>query len=391
MLAGDILGCVQICSSLANCHPSHYTKSMDSSHLYQQVVESIHQDILSGALKPGSRLPAIRKLTEQWQCNTGTILRAYQELARQGLVVSHVGQGTKVVDHLPEQNQTPLKRAALFNRTEAFLLEIMTAGYTPDDVEQSLRVALDRWRTFSIESEETQPNVLRFVGSHDPAMTLIAAHYYEVTAGFTLQLSFTGSLGGLIALAEKKADLAGCHLWDENTNTYNEPFVHKVLPGQKVALLTLAHRRVGLILPPGNPLGVSGLADLAQPGIRFINRQQGSGTRVWLDAQLHRAGINPSSIIGYHDEKMTHSEVARAIGKGQADLGLGVETAALSFDLDFKLLTTERYDLVIPFEKWELESVQVLRAWLDTSQAKAAINNLGGYDTSQTGAITWVS
>lgn len=377
-------------SSLVNYHPSHYTKSMDSSHLYQQVVESIRQDILYGTLKPGSRLPAIRKMTKQWQCNAGTILRAYQELARQGLVVSHVGQGTKVVDHLPEQNQTPLKRAALFNRTEAFLLEIMTAGYTPDEVEQSLRVALDRWRTFSSEPEETQPNVLRFVGSHDPAMTLIAARYHEVTAGFTLQLSFTGSLGGLIALAEKKADLAGCHLWDENTDTYNEPFVHKILPGQKVALLTLAHRRVGLILPSGNPLGVSSLADLTQPGIRFVNRQQGSGTRVWLDAQLHRAGIASSNIIDYQDEKMTHSEVARIISKGLADVGLGVETAALSFGLDFKLLTTERYDLVIPAEKWEMESVQALKGWLDTSHAKAAINNLGGYDTNQTGAITWV-
>jgi molybdate-binding protein/DNA-binding transcriptional regulator YhcF (GntR family) len=364
---------------------------MDSAPLYQQIAETIRQEILSGTLKPSDRLPAMRKMTEQWQCNTGTILRAYQELARQGLVVSHVGQGTKVADHLPEQNQNPLKRAALFNRTEAFLLEIMTAGYSPDEVEQSLRVALDRWRTFSTEPEQPTPNVLRFVGSHDPAMTLIAAHYHEVTEGFTLQLSFTGSLGGLIALAEKKADLAGCHLWDENTDTYNEPFVRKLLPGQEVALLTLAHRRVGLILQPGNPLKIDGLTDLAKPGTRFVNRQQGSGTRVWLDAQLHRAGIAPSKIIGYHDEKMTHSEVARIISKGLADVGLGVETAALSFGLDFKLLTTERYDLVIPAEKWEMESVQALKSWLDKSQAKAAINNLGGYDTSQTGTTTWFS
>lgn len=376
---------------LANCHPSHYTKSMDSSHLYQQIVESVRNDILSGALKPGTALPSMRKMTEQWNCTTGTIMRAYQELARLGFVLSHVGQGTKVVDQLPEQNQTPIRRAALFNRTEAFLLETMTAGYTPDEVEQSLRVALDRWRTFSSEPEQTTLKVLRFVGSHDPAMALIAAHYHEVTAGYSLQLSFTGSLGGLIALAEKKAELAGCHLWDENTDTYNEPFVLKLLPGQKVALLCLAHRRVGLILAPGNPLKVSGLKDLVWPGIRFVNRQQGSGTRVWLDAQLHRAGIEPESISGYQDEKMTHSEVARAISKGQVDVGLGVETAALSFGLDFILLATERYDLVIPSDKWELESVQALKGWLDTTQAKAAINNLGGYDTSATGAVTWVS
>lgn len=363
---------------------------MDSTHLYQQIVESIRQEILSGALKPGSRLPAIRKLTEQWQCNTGTILRAYQELARLGLVVSHVGQGTKVVEILPEQNQTPLRRATLFNRTEAFLLEIMAAGYTPNEVEQSLRVALDRWRIVSNEPEETLPGILRFVGSHDPAMALISSHYHEVTEGFSLQLSFTGSLGGLIALAEKKADLAGCHLWDENTDTYNEPFVRKLLPGQKVALLTLAHRRVGLIVAPGNPRGMSSLADLSRAGIRFVNRQQGSGTRVWLDAQIRHLGLAPFNIAGYSDEKMTHSEVARAISKGQADVGLGVETAALSFGLDFHLLTTERYDLVIPAENWETETIQALRDWLNSSQARTAINNLGGYDTKQTGAVTWV-
>jgi molybdate-binding protein/DNA-binding transcriptional regulator YhcF (GntR family) len=364
---------------------------MDPSHLYQQVVESIRQDILSGVLQPGARLPAIRKMTEQWQCNIGTILHAYQELARLGLVVSHAGKGTQVVDHLPEQDQTPLRRATLFNRTEAFLLETMTAGYTPNEVEQALRVALDRWRTISTQPQDPPPHILRFTGSHDPAMALIAAQDQEVTAGFILKLSFTGSLGGLIALAEKNADLAGCHLWDEATNTYNEPFVRKLLPGQKVALLTLAHRRVGLIFPPGNPLAVNELADLTRDGIRFVNRQQGSGTRVWLDAQLSLAGINPARISGYPDEKITHSEVARAIAKGQADVGLGVETAALSFGLDFKLLTTERYDLVIPSEKWEMESIQALKHWLDTPLAQAAIRELGGYDTRATGAVTWIS
>jgi hypothetical protein len=106
------------------------------------------------------------------------------------LVVSHVLQGTKVVDQLPEQNQTPLRRAALFNRTEAFLLESMTVGYSPDEIEQSLA-----WH--------------RITGGHFPsnrssrrlmccdllaAMTLIASHYHEVNEGFTLQLTFTGSL-----------------------------------------------------------------------------------------------------------------------------------------------------------------------------------------------------
>jgi molybdate-binding protein/DNA-binding transcriptional regulator YhcF (GntR family) len=364
---------------------------MDQTHLYQKIVESIRDNILSGNLKPGSALPAMRKMTEQWNCTTGTIMRAYQELARQGLVISHVGQGTKVVEHLPEQNQTPLRKASLFNRTEAFLLEVLTAGYSPDEVEQSLHTALDRWRILSAETVEPPPSLLRFIGSHDPSLALIAYHYHEKNLGFSIRLSFTGSLGGLIALAEKNADLAGSHLWDENTDTYNEPFVRKLLPGQKVALLTLAHRRVGLILRRGNPYGIDHLSGLTKTGVRFINRQQGSGTRVWLDAQLRRTGIDPSSINGYQDEKMTHYDVARTVSQDQADVGLGVETAALSFDLDFKLLTTERYDFVIPAEKWELDSVQALKLLLQTDQTKAAIDNLGGYDTQETGSVTWIT
>jgi len=129
---------------------------MDSSHLYQQIVESIRKDILSGALKPGARLPAIRKLTEQWQCNTGTILRAYQELSRLGLVVSHVGQvpsGGTLAGTKPDT----LAPGGLINRTEAFLLDMMMAGFTPDEIEQSMRVALDRWRAFSSEPDEVPP------------------------------------------------------------------------------------------------------------------------------------------------------------------------------------------------------------------------------------------
>lgn len=364
---------------------------MDQPHLYQQIFESIRDDILSGRIEPGASLPPMRKITEEWDCTTGTIMRAYQELARQGLVVSHVGRGTRIVDNLPKQDQTPLRKASLFNRTEAFLLEIIAAGYAPDEVEQSMRIALDHWRASSSKIDETQPNVLRFVGSHDPSLSVISAHLQKINPEITFQLSFTGSLGGLIALAEKKADLAGSHLWDELTDTYNEPFIRKLLPNQKVALLTLAHRRVGLIVSPGNPLSIKSLEDLPQKGIRFVNRQQGSGTRVWLDAQLHHAGIAPSRIEGYQDEKMTQFEVARAVSKSQADVGLGVETAALSYGLDFHLLTTERYDLVIPAEKWEMETVKALRNWLNTSQAKKEINDLGGYDTTQTGAVTWVS
>jgi putative molybdopterin biosynthesis protein len=329
-------------------------------------------------------------MARNWDCTSGTILRAYHELAAQSLVVSQIGRGTKVAEKLPALDQVPLRRAMLLNRIEANLLEIMTAGYTPEEVEQATRLALDRWRVYNSQPPEVPAESLRFVGSHDPAVTLIASKFPSIFPGVVLQLSFTGSLGGLIALVEGEADIAGCHLWDEESDTYNIPFVRRLLPGRKVALLTLAHRRVGLIVPSGNPLAIHGLKDLSRPGLRFVNRQPGSGTRVWLDAQLKGLGIDGGEIQGYQDEKMTHSEVASAVARGHADVGLGVQTAAISYGQDFVLLTTERYDLAVPVEMWDCQPVQSLRNWLATDQARSDINNLGGYDTAQTGEVLWV-
>ena len=129
---------------------------------------------------------------------------------------------------------------------------------------------------------------------------------------------------------------------------------------------------------------------MARPGLRFINRQRGAGTRVWLDANLRRLGIAPSQIAGYGDEELTHSAVASAIAEGRADVGLGVEVAALTYGLHFVPLKKERYDLVIPVDTWEAGPVQAVAEWLGTDEGKAAITGLGGYDTDETGRVRHV-
>jgi putative molybdopterin biosynthesis protein len=163
-----------------------------------------------------------------------------------------------------------------------------------------------------------------------------------------------------------------------------------MLPGQRVALLTLAQRRLGLIVPHGNPSKVAGLADLARDRLRFVNRQRGAGTRVWLDARLSQIGIKPAQIEGYEHEVRTHLEVAGAVAEGNADVGVGVEAAALSYGLDFVLLTTERYDLAIPDGVWGLPAIQALARWLSTDEARAAIADVGGYDVARTGDVEWI-
>jgi putative molybdopterin biosynthesis protein len=196
-------------------------------------------------------------------------------------------------------------------------------------------------------------------------------------------------LGGLMALAQNEADIAGVHLWDEATDSYNLPYVCRLLPGRRVVLLTLAHRSLGLITATGNPHQVKKLDDLARPGLRLVNRQSGSGTRVWLDAQLKTLAIVPQTLAGYGREEVTHMGVAQAIQQGTADAGLGIHAAAAAYGLHFIPLTQERYDLVFPEAVWQTPAAQALAAIIRSEPFKEMVQALDGYDTAVTGQETW--
>lgn len=366
---------------------------MSTIPLYQQIAESIRRDILDGRLHSGDRLPSVRQMTAHWNCTPGTVQRAYNELARQKLVISHAGQGTRVAGQAGEAIPAtlPLRRAALTNRAEAFLLDALSGGFTPQEVEAALREALDRWEAVEQPAGRVEEAAgLRFSGSHDLALGWIAAHFDQICAGAVLRPHFTGSLGGLIALAEGRADLAGCHLWDAESETYNQPFVRRILPGQRVALVNLSARRLGLILPAGGSPRVRQLSDLGQPGLRFANRQRGSGTRVWLDTQLARLGIDPAELEARGEVYLTHSDVARAVAESRAECGLGLEAAARAYALDFVFLTREEYDLVIPAAVLEREPAQCLLGWLQSGALRASLARLEGYDFSAAGTLHWI-
>ncbi len=363
---------------------------MEETYLYRQIADYIRRQILTGELKPGDRLPSVREMTSHWNCTIGTIQRAYQELVTQGLVTSRAGQGTRVIDHIPENDDTPLRRLSILHRAEAFLLEVLNAGYSQTEVEDAVRLALDRWRAVSKRPSTPHPAVVRFTGSHDLAVTWLASNFQEIAPGYSLQPFFTGSMGGLIALVEGNTDLAGTHLWDDNSHSYNTPFVQKLLPGKRMAILHLAERQLGLILTPGNPNKIQGLKDLACPGLRFVNRQSGSGTRVWLDSSLRQFGVATDQIEGYNIEMNTHSEIAKTIAQGDADVGLGLEASAHLYGLDFVPLTRERYDLVCFAADLNNPPIHLLAEWLTSPAAKEAFSNLAGYHTDDTGMITYI-
>jgi molybdate-binding protein/DNA-binding transcriptional regulator YhcF (GntR family) len=371
------------------------------SYLYREIAEGIRRRIASGELQPGDRLPPVRTMAKRWGCTPGTVSRAYAELSQEGLIQGRRGGGTRIAPGALLAERPLWGWATLINRAEQFLLEGLSSGHSPAQVESALSAAIARWRDLESQGvppaeSETAHDIhdiieLRFAGSHDLSVELLRRMFAEEAPGSTLSVDFVGSLGGLMALARDEADIAGIHLWDETTDRYNTPFVSRLLPGRQTVLLTLAHRSLGLIIPRENPQGLQGLADLARPNVRMVNRQAGSGTRVWLDAQLKTRGITPEAIAGYGREELTHLSVARAVEQGEANAGIGIFAAAAAYGLDFVPLTQECYQLAFPERVWRSAAAQSLANIIRSARFKEAVVALGGYETTETGQETWVS
>lgn len=223
------------------------------------------------------------------------------------------------------------------------------------------------------------------IGSHDLALDLLSNALAERLPGAALASANVGSVGGLLALARGEAHLAGSHLLDENTGEYNVSAVQRYLPGRAVVIVQLAGRVQGLIVRPGNPLGIVQLEDLTRPDVMFVNRQRGSGTRVLLDYELRRRGMRPDAIRGYERDEYTHLAVAADVASGAADTGLGILAAARALNLEFVPLFNEHYQLVIPVEYYESALLAPLLEILRGQPFKSTVESLGGYDTSGMG------
>jgi putative molybdopterin biosynthesis protein len=226
--------------------------------------------------------------------------------------------------------------------------------------------------------EGDKPAVV-FSGSHDLALEKISD---QIADHLTLLTLPVGSLDGLVNLRQGLCQISGAHLLDKS-GEYNAPFVRHLFPDRSMDMVTLAYRTQGLIVAPGNPKGVRGAANLAQSGLRFINRNPGSGTRLWLDSELERLDIPPESIDGYEHVVNTHTECARAVARGEADAALGLQASALQFGLDFIPLFEERYDLVLPYE--QEDALAPLLDHIQTSTFRREVATLTGYNTSHSG------
>jgi putative molybdopterin biosynthesis protein len=226
---------------------------------------------------------------------------------------------------------------------------------------------------------KTKRPVVIFSGSHDLAIEGIAEHLTKHVILLNLPV---GSLDGLVNLRQGLCQVSGSHLLDES-GEYNTPYVRHLFPDREMEVVTLANRTQGLILAAGNPKGIKKIADIAHTNIRFVNRNAGSGTRLWLDKELKRLDILSATVNGYDRVVKTHSEAASLISAGQADVSLGLQAAAHQHRLDFIPLFEERYDLVLPREKEK--SLSPMLDYLQTATFRNELTSLTGYNSTHSG------
>ena len=251
-----------------------------------------------------------------------------------------------------------------------------------------------------IEAGETAPvelyrsldeidRTLVVVGSHDLVLDIISdmmANPGRNIESAYLASTHVGSMAGLAALKRGECHIAPVHLLDEETGVYNISWLRRTFPDGKVSLVKGLGRIQGLIIPKGNPLGITSVADLCRchgPKVRYINRQRGAGTRLFLDYRLKKAGIDPASVSGYDREAATHMAVAAAVQGGSADAGMGVASAAKALSMDFIPLGEEEYDFAILPHFLELKEVKIFLEILKSPAFHQRLEELAP------GAYTW--
>ena len=225
------------------------------------------------------------------------------------------------------------------------------------------------------------------IGSHDPLLDEVANIIHLLSPELFMSSSHVGSMGGIMAIRRGEAHAAGIHLLNEADGKYNYAYIKKYFPNGGVKLVECVGRTQGLMVAKGNPLGIASVSDITKEGLRYVNRQKGSGTRILLDYLLKKEGLNSGLIYGYEREELTHTSVAAQIASGSADAGMGIYSAAKMYDLDFVPVCIEQYDLLIADDAMETDEVKLLIKVLQSEEFAEKIKSMGGYTLENPGTV----
>lgn len=230
--------------------------------------------------------------------------------------------------------------------------------------------------------------LLIIAGSNDPLLektiSLFNSSYPEHIAVF----GNLGSMGGLRALRQNLCHMASSHLLQENEAEYNFDFAVKELDTMP-AVVNFCRREQGLLVKKGNPKNISGISDLAAAGITIVNRPIGTGTRLLLDREFRKIGINGDKIEGYHRELNRHIDVGLDVLSGRADAGPGIRAVAAALGIEFMPIRWERYDLMIAKDRFFDEGIQLFLGLLHEDAFRSLLGESYGYDLSTSGKMVY--
>lgn len=197
-----------------------------------------------------------------------------------------------------------------------------------------------------------------------------------------------GSYDSLTALYKEEVWAAASHMWDGETDSYNIPYVKKLLPGCPVVRIRVASRNQGFYVASGNPKQISSWEDLRRRDLVIVNREPGAGTRILLDEHLQQMGIIPETIAGYEHLAASHMSVAACVSKGEADLGIGTEKTAWNVSgVEFVPLQMEQYDLIVKKKNYGDPRVQLMIRILQSREFQEQFAFMKGYDISEMGTV----
>ena len=244
-------------------------------------------------------------------------------------------------------------------------------------------------------ASELEVEIERVVGTAPAQLSIHASHGFSIellleslaTANVTVERKYVASQEAAASLHDGACDLAGLPIAQGVFEQRTLAHYLRWLDPRSTRLIHVATRHQGLMVAPGNPRKIYGVADLARPDVRFINRQRGSGTRLLLDCLLEDAKIAPERIAGFEQGEFTHAAVAAYVASGMADAGLGVETPARRFKLDFVPLASERYFLMCHEQSLSKPGIEAALKILRSGEFQQAVNGLSGYSAVRCGEV----
>jgi putative molybdopterin biosynthesis protein len=239
------------------------------------------------------------------------------------------------------------------------------------------------------EKSARMSGALLACGSNDPILDMLQTTMKKTYPEFLILSANTGSTEGLKALNSGYTDLAWSHLLDPKSGQYNIPFLPAYVPDVKAVVVNLFHRELGLIMAPKNPFSIKGFEDLSKKGVRLVNRQKGSGTRVLLDHHLKQLKIPPSKLEGYDKEVYTHFEVGLSILSKEADVGIATIAVAKLLGLPFIPIAKESFDMILEQKTFFHKGIQTFIEVLNSKEFRQRVEPIGAYDFKDSGKILY--